>query len=171
MTSSSFTLLALVATASAAGAPATWALVSLSPTRGGSVSGRVTLVDAEGGLRVTAEIQGLSPGPHGLHIHEFGDCSAPDGSSAGGHFNPTSEPHGGPSDEHRHVGDLGNVVADKQGNARLEHRYDRLALEGPLGVLGRSVVVHANPDDLRTQPTGNTGARLACGVIGVVRPQ
>jgi Cu-Zn family superoxide dismutase len=164
-----FTMIAAV-TAGAA-TQTTRAVANLGATRGSSVSGRVTLARAEGGVNVTAEIQGLSQGAHGLHIHEFGDCSAPDGSSAGGHFNPTSEPHGGPIEERRHAGDLGNIVADKQGNARLEYLDGRFTLDAPAGVLGRAVVIHTNPDDLKTQPTGNSGARLACGVIGVVRSE
>jgi superoxide dismutase, Cu-Zn family len=147
------------------------AVAHLSATRGGSVSGKITFTRVEAGVTVSADLRGLSPGAHGLHIHEFGDCSAPDANSAGAHFNPTNEPHGGPKDQRRHVGDLGNIVADKEGNARLESLDARLALEGPSGVIGRSIVVHVSPDDFRTQPTGNTGARLACGVIGVAKSE
>jgi Cu-Zn family superoxide dismutase len=145
----------------------TRAVANLSPTRGSAVSGRVVFTRTDGGINVSAEFEGLAEGAHGLHIHELGDCSAPDASSAGAHFNPESERHGAPGDEHRHVGDLGNVVADKAGKARLETLDGRMALDGPQGILGRSVIVHTNPDDLRTQPTGNAGGRLACAVIGV----
>lgn len=163
-------LLAVAAETAIATAPKR-AVAHLSATRGSSVSGTVTLVRTEGGVTVTADLRGLSAGAHGLHVHEFGDCSAPDASSAGAHFNPSNGPHGGPSDEQRHAGDLGNIVADKNGNARLESIDAALMLEGPNSVLGRSIVVHANPDDFRTQPTGNTGARFACGVVGVARAE
>ena len=167
----SVVLMSAIAVTSSAAAQATRAVTTLSPTRGNTASGRATVVITQAGASIIVEMRGLSPGSHGLHIHEFGDCSAPDASSAGAHFNPTNHPHAGPADERRHVGDFGNIVADKDGNARLEILDARLALDGPTGVLGRSMVVHANPDDLRTQPTGNTGARVACGVIGVAKSE
>ena len=163
------TSLALLTTlAAATAAPrVTRAVANLSPTRGSAVSGRIGFTRTEGGINFSAEIQGLAAGAHGLHIHELGDCSAPDASSAGGHFNPENERHGGPADEHRHLGDLGNVVADKKGWATLEGTDARITLDGPQGILGRSVIVHSTADDFKTQPTGNSGGRLACGVIGV----
>lgn len=137
----------------------------LSPTRGHDTAGEVTFDQAGDRVRVEARITGLSPSrEHGFHIHEVGDCSAPDASSAKSHFNPYGKPHGiGPE---RHAGDLPALKADAQGRAHLVVDLDIITLrDGPAGIIGRSVVVHARPDDYRTQPTGNTGARLACGVI------
>ena len=114
-------------------------------------------------------LSGLKEGSHGFHIHEFGDCSAPDGTSAGGHFNPSGEPHAGPKDAARHTGDLGNVEAGKDGTATLEYVDAKAAFDGPNSILGRGVIVHEKVDDLKTQPTGNAGARLACGVVGAAK--
>lgn len=111
------------------------------------------------------ELHGLDPGTHGFHVHEKGDCSAPDASSAGGHFNPTGAPHGAPDATRRHVGDLGNVVADRNGVVRTRGEDAHLTLRGPHSILDRAVVVHTGPDDLRSQPTGDAGGRLGCGVI------
>jgi Cu-Zn family superoxide dismutase len=122
-----------------------------------------------GGVRITAQIEGLPVGNHGFHIHEFGDCSAPDGTSAGGHFNPAGAPHAGPTAVERHAGDLGNITADAQGLATYDRVDHVVQLAGIRGVIGRSVIVHAAPDDLSSQPTGNAGPRLACGVIGVAK--
>jgi superoxide dismutase, Cu-Zn family len=117
-------------------------------------------------MRVRAQIEGLTPGLHGFHIHEFGDCRAADGHSAGPHFNPENKKHGGPEGPDHHLGDLGNIKADDGGRAAIAMTTDVITLDtGPRGVLGRSVVVHADPDDLMTDPAGNSGARLACGVI------
>jgi Cu-Zn family superoxide dismutase len=150
-------------------APPMRAVAVLSPLGGSGVSGTVTFVKTEAGLRISVHVQGLKPGVHGFHIHEFGDCSAADGSSAGGHFNPSGSPHGGPQAADRHTGDLGNITAGSDGVARLDHTDPRADLEGPHGVLGRGVIVHVSADDFTTQPTGNAGGRLACGVIGVAR--
>ena len=143
----------------------TEAYSTLKPTEGNEVKGKVAFIKVEGGVKVVAEVTGLKPGKHGFHIHEHGDCSAPDGSSAGAHFNPTHAQHGGPTDHDRHVGDLGNIVADEEGNARYEYIDKYLELTGPNTIVGRSVVVHADADDFKTQPTGNSGGRVACGVI------
>ena len=152
------------------GAPTARAVALLRPTAGNTVKGTVTFAAVAGGVRITAQIEGLPAGAHGFHIHEFGDCSAADGSSAGGHFNPIGAPHGSPEAGARHVGDLGNVTAEARGLASYD-RTDRLVrLDGPESVIGRAVIVHAAADDLSTQPTGNAGARLACAVIGVAKP-
>ncbi|HXG37514.1 MAG TPA: superoxide dismutase family protein [Bacteroidota bacterium] len=148
----------------------TKAIAVLSPTKGSTVRGIVTFEVVKGGVRVVASISGLAPGKHGFHIHEFGDCSSDDGMSAGAHFNPTAMPHSEPMSDKRHVGDLGNVEADKEGNARLDYVDSMLKLEGETSILGRAVIVHEKEDDLKTQPTGNAGGRLACGVIGVAKP-
>jgi superoxide dismutase, Cu-Zn family len=143
----------------------TEASVILHPTKGNQASGKVTFTVVPTGVKVVADVSGLKPGIHGFHVHEFGDCSAPDGSSAGGHFNPTHAKHGGPNDLDRHSGDLGNIEADATGHAHYEKIDDRLKLEGPHTIVGRSVVIHADPDDFHSQPTGNSGGRVSCGVI------
>lgn len=133
-----------------------------------NVSGWVVFRREQDGVSLNARVEGLNDnGIHGFHIHEYGDCSSPDATTAGGHFNPHDMPHGGPSDEHRHVGDMGNLVADSQGVANFEAHDHKLSMSGAGNILGRAVVVHAQPDDLSSQPVGNAGARIACGVIGV----
>ena len=145
------------------------AVAVLVPTSGNTARGTVTFEAVAGGVRITAQLEGLPAGNHGFHIHEFGDCSAADGTSAGGHYNPAGAPHAGPEGSPRHVGDLGNVSADTQGKAAYD-RTDRLVkLDGPDSVVGRGVIVHAGADDLATQPTGNAGARLACGAVGIAK--
>jgi Cu-Zn family superoxide dismutase len=143
------------------------AVAVLHPTTGSSVRGMVTFEQASNGVKVVADVEGLTPGKHGFHIHKYGDCSAPDGTSAGGHFNPEGKPHGGPTDKERHVGDLGNIVADADGKAHFEWTDTVIALFGPHCIVGRAVIVHAGEDDLTSQPTGDAGARAACGVIGI----
>ena len=143
------------------------ALAVMNPTQGSKVHGTVGFAKDSKGVRITVNIEDLSPGPHGFHVHEFGDCSSPDANSAGGHFNPTDMPHAGPKSEKRHVGDLGNIEADKNGVAKLEVTDNLISLEGPTSIIGRSVIVHAGPDDLKTQPAGGAGPRVACGVIGI----
>ena len=140
----------------------------INPTAGNVVTGSVVFSEACKKLRVVAEITGLAPGPHGFHIHENGDCSASDGSSAGGHFNPSGKLHGNPDHAEHHAGDMPQLIADAKGVAKLVAYIDALQVSDGKGegdVVGRSVIVHADPDDFKTQPTGNSGARLACGVI------
>lgn len=141
------------------------ASVSLSPTSGNSTQGTLTLTEEAGGVRITGQINGLTPGEHGIHVHETGDCSAPDASSAGDHYNPATTHHGSPEANPHHAGDLGNITADANGTAQIDKVFPTLALQGARSVLGRSVVVHAEKDDLSTQPSGASGARIACGVI------
>jgi superoxide dismutase, Cu-Zn family len=141
----------------------------MNPTEGSKVKGTVSYEKNGHGLRIVADIDGLSPGPHGFHIHEFGDCSSPDANSAGGHFNPTEMTHGSPTADKHHAGDMGNIEADKNGHARLEVTDPSISLEGPNSIIGRSVIVHAQADDFKTQPTGGSGARVACGVIGITK--
>lgn len=145
------------------------AIAVLYPTQGNSVSGVVTFTKVKEGVRVNAYVAGLSPGLHGFHVHEFGDCSAPDGALAGGHFNPGDMPHAGPTSEKHHVGDLGNLEANQEGTARLELTSPALSLDGPNSIVGRGLIVHVSPDDFRTQPTGSSGARVACGTIGITK--
>jgi len=144
------------------------AVAAITPASGSDVRGIVTFTAEEGGgVRIVADLSGLPPGEHGFHVHENGDCSAPDGSSAGGHFNPMEMPHGGPDAMERHVGDLGNITAGEDGNAHYERVDTHLSLEGDQSIVGRAVIVHEKVDDYATQPTGNAGARLGCGVIAM----
>lgn len=145
----------------------TRAVAVLHPTDGHDVHGVVTFERSGDGVTVTADVRGLAPGSHGFHVHQHGDCSAPDGASAGGHFNPTGHDHGGPGSVVRHVGDLGNIVADAEGNAHLVLTDSHLSLDGSNSIIGRGLIVHASEDDLTSQPTGAAGARVACAVIGV----
>ncbi|HTP12584.1 MAG TPA: superoxide dismutase family protein [Bacteroidota bacterium] len=147
----------------------TKAIAVLYPTKGNAVTGIVRFEAVENGTRVVADVSGLTPGKHGFHIHEFGDCSSDDGSSAGGHFNPAGMPHSMPSSDQRHTGDLGNIEADASGKAHLEFVDRMVTFSGRNSIIGRAVVVHEKEDDLKTQPTGNAGARLACGVIGIAK--
>ncbi len=146
------------------------AVAVLHPTEDQAASGRVTFTPVDGGIRVEADLEGLSPGPHGIHVHEYGDCSAPDGAAAGGHFNPEGVPHAGPDSPVRHVGDLGNLAADSAGAAHFERVDSEIALAGPHSIVGRAVIIHAGADDLTSQPSGAAGPRVACGVIGVAGP-
>jgi Cu-Zn family superoxide dismutase len=157
--------------AAAAGRQIVKAIAVLHPKEGLPIHGVVTFTRDGNRVRVNAYVQGLPPNSsHGFHIHEFGDCSAPDFSSAGGHFNPEGHMHAGPETPIRHAGDLGNLEANAQGRATKHIVVDNITLgSGPDNVLGRAVIVHANRDDLKTQPTGNAGGRLACGVIGVAK--
>jgi superoxide dismutase, Cu-Zn family len=145
------------------------AVAQLQPTQGNNVRGTVRFLDEGGKVRVIAEIAGLTPGEHGFHVHENGDCSAPDASSAGGHFNPTNQPHAARDAEARHIGDLGNLTADANGRAQLDYVDPKLTLNGPNSIVGRAVIVHAGRDDLRSQPSGDSGARVACGTIELER--
>ena len=149
------------------GPDVTEAVAVLMPTEGNKVTGTINFIKMDSGIRVVADISGLEPGKHGFHIHEYGNCSAPDGTSAGGHFNPHNEPHGAPTDAKRHVGDLGNVIADENHVAHYELIDNVVSFTGENSIIGRGVIVHSGEDDLKTQPTGNAGARVACGVIGI----
>lgn len=157
---SSVTLLAAVAPA------ATAVVYPLGETE---VFGLVKMVQEEDGIHITGEISGLTPGGyHGFHLHEFGDCSSPDGMGVGGHFNPEGHVHGGPTNAARHFGDFGNIQADEEGVARID-----LRIEGAQGlemVFGRGLIVHAGQDDEKSNPAGNAGPRIACGVVGITNP-
>lgn len=148
----------------------THAIATLKPTKDSKVSGVVTFLVVDNGVRVIADIDGLKPGNHGFHVHEKGDCSAPDGSSAGAHFDPEHKhQHASPENENRHVGDLGNVLADNRGHAHYDRVDKVIVLGGENTVIGRAIIVHSDADDFKTQPTGNAGGRLACGVIQGVK--
>jgi superoxide dismutase, Cu-Zn family len=148
------------------------AVAVLHPSAGSKVSGTVTFTEEANGVQVRAEISGLTPGNHGFHVHEFGDCSAPDASSAGAHFNPTHKPHAGPDTPERHLGDMGNVQADASGKATLKYVDHQISLsDNERSVIGRSVVVHEKADDLKSQPSGDSGGRIGCGVVGRAKSQ
>jgi Cu-Zn family superoxide dismutase len=142
------------------------ATVKLEPTAKQTARGEVTFTaEPGGGVKVVGSFSGLVFGEHGFHVHEKGDCSAPDGSSAGGHFNPGAKPHGARDAAARHAGDLGNLKADPYGLARVDFVDEKLSLSGPDSIIGKAVIVHEKADDFTTQPTGNAGGRQACGVI------
>lgn len=152
--------------------PVTKAIAVLHPTQGNQAAGTVRFTqEGDDSVRVVADLTGLAPNSmHGFHIHEFGDCSAPDASSAGGHFNPEGKPHGGPDSAQHHAGDLGNVTANEQGNAHIEITLHHVSVGShPNPLLGRSVILHAKADDLKSQPSGEAGGRIACGVIGAAK--
>jgi len=143
------------------------ATAQLQPTRGNSVSGSVTFTQKGDKVVVAGNISGLKPNQeHGFHVHEKGDCSSGDGMSAAGHFNPQGSPHGHHSTPAHHAGDMPNLKADAKGNASFAAELDVITVsEGPTSVIGRGLIVHAQPDDYKSQPVGNAGARLACAVI------
>jgi superoxide dismutase, Cu-Zn family len=131
--------------------------------------GVATLTDTAGTLRLGLSVGSLPPGPHGLHFHTQGTCTPPDFSSAGPHFNPTGRKHGRLSPEGPHLGDLPNLVVGAEGSADTSFMVpNELAGTGPSSLLqpgGAALVIHADPDDERTDPSGNSGARVACAVI------
>jgi superoxide dismutase, Cu-Zn family len=150
----------------------TYAIAMVEGLGDHKVKGKVTFTQKEDGVEIVGEFTGLQPGQHGFHVHEFGDCSMADGKCAGGHFNPNNMPHAGPDDAKRHVGDMGNLKADSTGNASYKRTDSMITLNGPHSVIGRSVIVHAKPDDFKTQqPPGNAGDRIGCGVIGIGDPK
>jgi len=144
------------------------AVAILEHTQGSEAKGRVTFTQTEHGIQVKGEISGLTPGEHGFHVHEFGVWS-PDGKAAGGHFDPTAQKHGKREAAKRHIGDLGNIKANENGNAVIDFVDPHLTFHGPHSIIGRGLVVHEKPDDYG-QPTGNAGGRVAVGVIGVAKP-
>lgn len=149
---------------------ATKAVAVLHSASGSNVAGTVTFTASGDNVKVVADITGLAPGKHGFHIHEFGDCSDPKAASAGGHFNPAHKQHGAPNASDRHAGDLGNIEADASGKAHVEMTDSVMKLNGADSIIGHAVIVHEKADDLKTQPTGDAGGRLACGVIGIAKP-
>jgi Cu-Zn family superoxide dismutase len=153
-------------------AAVTKAVAVLHATKsGGEASGVVTFTKVEGGIKVVAEIRGLTPGKHGFHIHEWGDVSSPDAMSAGSHFDPTmTKHHNSPESSPRHNGDLGNLEANDRGVARVELIDPVLSFTGPTSIIGRGVIVHEKEDNFG-QPLGNAGGRVAAGVIGIAKPE
>jgi len=143
------------------------ASAALKPTAGNKTFGEATFEQVGDKVKVFVFVQGLKPGQeHGLHIHEAGDCSSGDGMSAKGHFNPYGKPHGNPASGEHHAGDLPAIKADKRGRGNVQIEVEGISVTpGPTSIVGRGLIVHAGPDDYKTQPTGNSGARIACGVI------
>jgi superoxide dismutase, Cu-Zn family len=150
------------------------AAAQIAPTQGNTVTGGLALAQSAAGVHITGSIQGLKPDAEfGFHVHEKGDCTAPDGSSAGGHFNPTQAQHGNPSGPTHHAGDMSNIKSDGQGVAQVDVTAAGTSLNGDPGsdIMGKAIVVHESPDDYTTQPSGNSGKRVACGVIAAPSPQ
>jgi Cu-Zn family superoxide dismutase len=143
------------------------AVAKLEPRSGSTVTGSITFTQIGDVVRITGEVTGHTKGPKGFHIHEKGDCSAADGMSTGGHFNPHKHKHGGPYDPVKHSGDLGNLVFNDQGAVKINVVVGDISVSKDRadGIVGRAVVVHAAADDFKTDPTGNAGGRVACGVI------
>jgi Cu-Zn family superoxide dismutase len=167
-TTISIAAIALVASgcASMGGGAGPRAVANLEPTKGSNARGTVTFVQRGDRVRVTAQLSGLRPSAeHGFHIHEKGDCSSGDGMSAGGHFNPAGKPHG-PQGSPHHAGDMPSVRSDAYGNANANFELAEVAIgSGAADIVGKGLIVHRDPDDYKTQPTGNAGPRLACAVI------
>lgn len=146
------------------------AICVLVPIGGSGVEGMLELRRDGDRITLSGEITGLTPGLHGFHVHEFGDLrDREQGKSAGDHFSPDGKPHGRPEDDERHTGDLGNIEANEDGVAKVEVTDLRIAFDGPHSVIGRALVVHADPDRF-TQPAGDAGDRVAVGVIGIANP-
>jgi len=144
----------------------TRAVANLQPASKSEVSGTVRFEGSKNGaVQVQVDLEGLEPQTtHAIHIHEKGDCSAPDASSAGGHYDPTNVPHGLPPEPKRHAGDLGNIETDAAGEVRVTKTFESFALGGDSSVIGRAIIIHADRDQ-GVQPTGDAGERIACGVI------
>lgn len=149
------------------GANAEQAVAIVSPASGSQVRGTVVFTQQDSGILIETNLTGLEPGQHGFHIHQFGDCSASDASSAGDHFSPFDRRHGDPGGDpgERHVGDLGNVEADQNGTAQVSLTDYVITFEGDTSILGKAIVVHSGADDLTSQPSGESGEPVACGVI------
>jgi len=157
---------ALLAACGTMGSAGPKAIATLEPTKGNTAAGTVTFQQKGDRVVVTAKVTGLPPNSeHGFHAHEKGDCSSGDGMSTGGHFNPNGKPHGPQSADH-HAGDMPGLKADANGNAEASFELTGVTIgSGAADLVGRGLIVHAGPDDFKTQPTGNSGARVACGVI------
>jgi Cu-Zn family superoxide dismutase len=143
------------------------AMAQIESRSGSKLVGTARFTSVEGGVTAHIVIAGADAGEHGIHIHEVGDCSDSKAASAGGHFNPAGEPHhGGTTGSARHAGDFGNILVDASGNGSLDLTMPGLSINGDrTGIVGRSIVVHDKSDDLHTDPSGNSGSRLGCGVI------
>lgn len=162
----SLALLVILPLASCSSAkPGPMAMAMLSPISGSTAVGMAHFQEnADGSVEVTLDMKQVPPGVHGFHIHDKGDCGD-NGNAAGGHFNPTSMPHGPLDAVSHHAGDFGNVTADATGTVHATFTTRSITVApGERSVVGHAVILHANPDDLKTQPSGNAGPRIACGV-------
>jgi Cu-Zn family superoxide dismutase len=141
--------------------------VSLASKSKSKVTGTVTVSETDGGVKVSVQVANAKPGEHGMHIHEKADCSAPDAKSAGDHFNPDKHPHGMPDTDKRHLGDLGNLTVGQDGTGTVDVvvKGANLKADDPMSFIGRSLVVHDKKDDGKSQPAGNSGARIACAEL------
>ncbi|HZI13198.1 MAG TPA: superoxide dismutase family protein [Myxococcus sp.] len=148
-------------------APANEATANLESRSSSATTGTATFKEEGGRVKLTLSVTGATPGQHGAHIHDVGDCSAPDATSAGPHWNPSAAPHGSPTAAQHHLGDLGNIAVGQDGTGTLELSKPewKLGDGSATDVVGKAVVIHAGQDDLVTDPAGNSGARVACGVI------
>ncbi len=160
-------MLAAALFSACANSPEPRAVAQLAPTAGNAASGSVTFARQGSSVLVSGEVRGLAPNrEHGFHIHDKGDCSSGDGMSTGGHFNPTAAAHGAHDHSQHHAGDLASLKADGYGVARFSYTSNSITVgEGAADVIGRGLIVHRDPDDFKTQPTGNSGPRVACAVI------
>lgn len=145
---------------------ATFAKAALTAKSGSKASGNVSFKRTKDGVEVTAQVAGVKPGPHGFHVHAVGDCSSDDAKSAGDHYNPSNQPHAAPTAAARHIGDLGNITINKKGEGKLNLKVkDAKDFPNWAEIVGKAVILHEGKDDLKSQPSGNAGARIACGVI------
>ncbi|MEM1268672.1 MAG: superoxide dismutase family protein [Bacteroidota bacterium] len=149
--------------------PEVAAYALLTATEGNTASGTVMFTPMADGIMIDGTVTGAGNGLHGLHIHEGSECG-PDGKAAKGHYNPSGEPHAGPDSDERHVGDLGNIEIATDGSGTYQRLDSDVALDGDASVIGRTVVLHGSADDLSSQPSGDAGPRIACGVIRTGRP-
>ena len=147
------------------------AVAVLQPINGSNVSGVVYFKEEGGTVEVVADVKGLAPGEHGFHIHTYGDLREKDGSLTDGHYNPTNTKHGGPTTEERHVGDLGNIHALDDSTAQFDQDRFAFTINGVNAILGRAVVIHAGKDDFTSQPSGNSGTKIAVGIIGIANTE
>lgn len=140
--------------------------VAMLRTADGADVGRATATEVGGGLRITLDVLGMPAGTHGAHIHSVGHCDAPDFATAGPHWNPTATKHGTMNPQGPHQGDLPNLIVGTNGRGTIGMVLPGATMAGLLDADGAAMVVHANPDDLMTDPSGNSGGRVACGVFG-----
>jgi Cu-Zn family superoxide dismutase len=144
------------------------AVAKIEAKSGSSVSGTVTFIEKDGIVIMKAALSGLSQGNHAIHIHAIGDCSAPDGKSAGGHWNPTNENHGKWMEAPFHIGDIGNLVVGADGTGTIERETNLWSIGGKeanKNVVGHAIIIHEGPDDFSSQPSGAAGPRFGCGEI------
>ncbi|MBV2169154.1 MAG: superoxide dismutase family protein [Bdellovibrio sp.] len=138
----------------------------LKAANGSKIKGIIHFSEDGGKMKIETMVEGLKPGPHGFHLHETGDCSKADFSSAGGHFNPAHSTHGAPGANGHHAGDFGNLMANNKGKAATSLTVEGLTMKpGADSIIGKAVIIHQDKDDLKSQPAGNSGPRIACGVI------